>query len=402
MKYKVRHLIAHKAFQNFIILGAIAVIQLGNNMVLGKYLSKDDFGRYTFIFFNIIDVLAFVCVLGQSSSILRFFSADPINNYKWKKTFLVYSMLVLAALPIPAFLIVKLYGIQISFVGIIVAAAFLHCITTLVGAALRSKGSFNMSLLIERAAPVILGFILVVLVLTSKITLSSAVTAKFSSYLFIIPVLVYLLVRWGEGSKKINRHFFLNGLAMWELGIIVMMLTRVDGFLIVKLLTYSDMALFGIMTALMQIFGFAYVAIFNVYSQKLSQNPEMSLSGLIRKVLIAALMLSSFYLIFSDIILDILFAGKYHSGIALTSLFCLYHSVILIYAVPACYIVAKSSSTQQRWMQLVNAVSIVIRIGGIFMLARFGLKGFVVAGIASMAFRTAGSYMLIFGRRRNQ
>jgi len=40
----VKRILKHKSFQNFMIMGLIAVVQAGNNIILGRLLTKEQFG----------------------------------------------------------------------------------------------------------------------------------------------------------------------------------------------------------------------------------------------------------------------------------------------------------------------------------------------------------------------
>ncbi len=398
IKDSLKTIIKHKAAQNFIIIGIIAVFQLFNNVILGRQLEKEQFGQYSFVFNNIVGLLSIILLFGRNSSILRYFSSRDFMDYKWKKFIYRDSTLLIIPLFVAMFGIKMVYKLDWFWFWMGISSSYLMCCTNIVSALLRSKGFFTTTLLLERAHPIILAFILLALnIFFGSVNITSAAVAKIISYSIQIPIIFYMLIRWREGQAKIEKIIFKDSLALWELNLSVVVLSSIDAFFIAKILSFEELALFSIVYAIMQIYEFARIAIFQVYSQKFSQTHDNDIVLFNRILVVIVVIVSFFYLVSTNFLLELLFNGKYSINILQLILFCIYNAISLLYVLPSCYIIGQSSSKDLRFMLGVNLTSIAVKLGLILLLARFGfgLSGFLIAGIVSQSVRTLFGYYMV-------
>ena len=395
LKELVIRLLKSKIIQSFAIVGIIAVIQLVNNVILGRKLSKDDFGLYSFVFMNITQVLSVLLLFGQQSTIIRYFSSKNIEEYKWKKYLLKTLLYIIIPFFIASFVLKEFYNLNWFWFWMVILGSFFVAIRILITAFFRTVEKFNLAIFLQRSSPVIFIILLLTYYLISdKMDMSTVAILKLASFFVSVVFLIYLLTNWRSGKKEVDSEIYTGGIAFWELSITVVALTYIDSFFIVKMLDYSELALFSVVSAIMRIYEFANVSLMNIYPQRFSKSRDVDISGMIKLLLVIILGLGIFYLISADFILQILFDGKYSASFMLIVLFCIYGSVNILYVFPSSYLIGHSSKKELRQMLYVNLFSLVMKIVLIFSLIDFGLNGFLISGIISMSIRTTGGYYL--------
>jgi len=401
IKNIIKTIINHKAFQNFIIVGVIAVFQLINNVILGRGIDKDQFGQYSFVFNNIVGVLSILLLFGRNSSIIRYFSSKDFLDYRWKKYLLKDSMMIIVPLLVAMIGIKIFYKLDWFWFWMGTISSYSMCLTYTVAAFLRAKGYFTTTTLLERAHPVVLTLILSILFFKfNNINITSASIAKIISYSIQIPIILYMLIKWREGTQQIGKDIFKNNMAFWELNVSVIVLTSIDAFFIAKILSFEELALFAIAGSVFQIFDFARTALFQVYSQKFSSDDNIDVIKFNMVLIVVTILLLVFYMLSTNFILNILFHGKYTLTLTQLILFCLYSAVAFLYTLPACYVIGQSSAGDLRFMLGVNLSSIVIKIGLILLLSGYGLSGFIIAGITGQFVRTAFGYYMVVKNKK--
>lgn len=385
-----------KVMQNFFIVSIIAVFQLLNNIILGRQLEKSEFGQYSFVFNSLVGLLSILLMFGRNSSLLRYFSSKDFMDYRWKKY--IYKDSTLIIFP----LVVLMIGIKIVYkldwfwfwMGMI--STYFMCCTNIVSALLRSKQFFVSTLLLERAHPVVLTIILIVLnLIYGPVNKTTASVAKIVSFSVMIPIVFYMLFKWREGKIEIKKNVFKDSLAFWELNISVVVLTSIDAFFIVKILSFEDLALYAVVGSLLQIYEFSRISIFHVFSQKFSKENAINIVSFNKVLLFIIIIIGLFYFFSANFLLDILFNGKYQLSLNLLMLFCIYNSITFLYVLPSCFIIGQSSSKDLRLMLVVNLASIAIKVILIFLLSSFGLSGFLIASIISQLVRTVFGYYMV-------
>jgi len=394
-------IISNKAAQNFIIVGFIAVFQLTNNIILGRDLKKEEYGFYSFVFNNIAILLSILLLFGRSTSILRFFSTRDFQHYHWKKYLLKYYKLISIPLIIIMLCIKLFYNFNWYWFGMGVLSSYILCCTKMFADLLRSKEYFITTLLFERIHPVILTVILLILHFGfNSVNIKSASVAKLISFSVQIPIIIYIFINWKQGKKIIDKTIFKDSWSFWELNLSVIVLGSIDAFFIAKILNFQELALYSIMLSLLQIYEFARISIFQVYSQKFSKTNSINVKSFTQLIILIIIIITLFYLLSANFLLDILFKGKYTVTLLQLVLFCLYSSIMLIYVIPSCYLIGQSSSRDLRFMLGINISSIVIKIFFIMLLSQLGITGFLIAGITTHLFRTSAGYYMVFKNKR--
>ncbi|MDM7987080.1 MAG: hypothetical protein QUS13_07090, partial [Smithella sp.] len=219
---KIKDLILHKASQNFIIIAAVAGFQIITNVIVGRELSKDDFGKYSFVFLNVINVLSVLFLFGQPAPILRLLSMNKIEELKWKKVILLFLLTISIPLLIASYIVACYYNLGNMWFIVISVGSFFMCCTLVIGTIIRAQGNFNKAVLIERANPVLFMILLSIVYLTSDVDLFIVSVLKIISMFFGFCYLLYIIVSWKEGKNKISKNIISEGLVLWEMGLTVL------------------------------------------------------------------------------------------------------------------------------------------------------------------------------------
>ncbi len=372
-------------------------MQIVSNVLLGRGLSKDDFGKFSFIINNIIPVFSVLFVFGQTSTILRLFSSRSIYEYQWKKIFSSFLAIIFIPLAAGTWIVAYYYQLSITLSVILLVGAFLSCCMNMLAGIFRSQGRFNTAVFIERAhAAIFFIFLLYTYFVLNHNDLTTATLLKIGSFIIILPLLLYILVKWKEGPRQIKKNDVMQGLTLWEMSVSVIVLIKINAFFIVKILDYKELALYTIIASIMIIFDFARDAIFSVYSQKFAKIKSFNSKKVIMIIIIISLALSLFYMLSTNLILQILFDGKYSASLLLVFLFCVINILNFLYVIPSCYFLGQGMQLEIRKMTAINIISIVIKVIFIFVFSAYGLVGFLLAATISQGFRTVGGYYISY------
>lgn len=385
----------HKSFQNFLIMASIAVVQALNTILLGRYLSKAQFGLYGFVFLNIIYVLPYLFLIGQHTSIIRYFSSKNLEDYDWRAYLKKFFFYIIPPLILVCYGIKHYYDFGWSLFMFIVVGSLSDGFIKIISAMLRSRGKFNTAIVIERFHPLVFIMMLLGVILLGKVNFNIVMVFKVLSIAAILPLVIYYVYRWDNGEKVVDNSIFKDGIRLWEISMTMVVIERVNTFFMPKLLGYENLALYSVLIAIMQIYEFSRISLFNVYSQKFAKGERISRKKLFFLLAGIATLISVFYLLFTNILLHILFNGKYVASMGLVVLFCLLGSIKIMYVFPACFLVGSSNSSQLKTFFRFNLAGALIQITAIIMFGRFGLWMFVVIGCVAFIYRSfVGMFLL--------
>jgi len=399
-----KKIIKHPSFQNFLIMGGIAFIQAVNNIILGRYLTKEQYGQYSFVFLNVILVLSFFVLIGQNTAIVRYFSAKKLEEYNWKKyirKFYVYMIVPIIAI---SYGIKMYYGFSNTIFLYIVAGTLSWTACNLIAAFLRSRKAFNSAILLERANPIFFLVLLSILLLTHNVSFSAVLITKLLSLGMVLPVVIYFFLKWKNGEKTVENRIIKDGFRLWEIGLTMLLLSRIDTFFIPKILNFAELGLFSIMLAVMQLYDFSSSSLWNIYAQKFSENAAFRYKKVIFISCIVGVALTAFYLPTTKFILSILFKGKYNPSFSLVLLFCILGFLKHVYIVPSCFIVGHSTKQEMAIFFRLNLISLGIKFAIIavyyYFLKRCSLQVFLFSSICAYLFRICIGYGLMIKRKK--
>lgn len=380
----------------FFIIGIIALIQAFNSIVLGRILSEEDFGLYSFLFTTIVPLLSAVIILGQPISIVRFFSKYNFSDYKWKK-YLKYVSIVFTILILFSITVIGIfYNLDISNYIYLFTAVLSFSILNIIASFYRTRKKFYKAILLERIAPPVFLILLVISLLVGLSEINYILIFKTISYFLPFLIIFFFFIKNKSGKKKINKNIYSDGLLLWGIGMTMVAIAKIDGFFIVKYLDFKAIAVYSIIFLFTQIYVFASEAIWSIYSQKFSSGYKPNLINFISKIAVIAFLITIFYLTIGRYILHLLFNGKYDHGAYLILPFCIIGCLRLLYLYPSCYFIGKSSSNTLRSFLKLNVLGLVLNIIILIIFIKlFGLLGAVVSGIVIWVYRNVIGYALV-------
>ncbi|MHA1381645.1 MAG: lipopolysaccharide biosynthesis protein [Candidatus Helarchaeota archaeon] len=386
----------NKVSITFFIIGIIALIQAFNSIILGRILSEEDFGLYSFLFTTIVPLLSMIIVLGQPISIIRYFSKHNFVEYQWKK-YLKYISIGFTVLIVSSVVIIGIiYELDLNKYIYLLLSITSFSLLKIIANFYRTRKKFYKAVLLERIAPPVFLFFLIILLIISLFKISYILILKTISYLLPFLIIFFFFIKNKSGKKKINKNIYSDGLLLWGIGMTMVAVSKIDGFFIVKYIDYKAIAVYSIIFLFTQIYVFASEAIWSIYSQKFSSGYRPNLINFIAKIAIVALLISLLYLVVGKHILHLLFNGKYDHGAYLILPFCIIGCLRLLYLYPSCYLIGKSSSSTLKSFLKLNILGTILKvIFLIFFIKMLGLLGAVISGIIIWIYRNVIGYILV-------
>jgi len=381
----------------FFIIGSIAFIQAFNSIILGRILSKESFGLYSFLFSTIVPLVSSVVILGQNISVIRYFSKYNFLNFRWKSYFRNVSVISFLLISIIVLFICVSYKLSFYYSTYIFIAIFSLVMLTFAAAFLRSRKKFVLATLLESPSAPIFIILIGLSFLLNINDIKPFATLKTVSYLLPFLIAFFLfLKKERNGSREIENTIYFDGLLLWGIGLTLLAISKFDGFFIVKYIDYESIAEYSILFTFTQIYQFACGAIWSVYSQKFSSHYKPNLISFLSKICLIAISISLFYLLVGKPLLHILFNGKYDSSIYLLLPFCVIGCLRLAYLYPSCYLIGKSSSNTLKSFLALNIVGLILKLFFLITFIKYyGLLGAVLSGIIVLIYRNVVGYCLV-------
>ena len=404
MKKLLKEIYKHKTSPVFLVIGFTACIQALNTIILGRILSKEDFGLYSLLFTTVVPLVVFIVLLGQNTSVVRNFSKHNFAYFQWKQYFKKMSAIFCAFVFMLVFIVYVFYKLSVVYCIYLCIAIFSSVILFFIASFLRSRKKFVISILLERISPPIFLIFIGLFLMHNLIEIKSVIVFKTLSYFLPFLICVYLFFKMKKnGAMKINKSIYSDGFLLWGTGLTLLAIDRVDNLFIAKLIDYEAVAVYSILFTFVQIYDFAVQALWSVYAQKFSSQNKPNPLSFLPKIGIVALIISVFYLISGKPLLHFLFSGKYDDGIYLLIPFCLVGCLKLMYVYPACYLVGKSSQeTLKRFLNW-NILGVAAKIGLLAILIRyFDLLGVLLSSIVAWIYRNIVGYYLIVKDKKMQ
>lgn len=379
----------------FLILTVSAVAELLTNVMLGRALSVDMFGRFKFVV-TVATALSLSLLFGQNTAIIKVLSKDDFGRFNWKKFLLSWiglaGLIGIVAVGLIAHyyrLTYEVYFIYVAFITSIAAEYF--------SSVMRSRGSYNFSMFLSKSAAI--GFcatIAVVFCCFKGISFYKllAVYAVCSS----IPVLIgiYATRFFENGHKDFPNRIIKEGLFLFLITVSYVILGQVDQFFIAKMLGYESLAGYSVMITICRGFDLISMALWFVLMPHYAKGAMRSVKSDSLKSGVLAGGMALFYVIAGGFLLHILFKGKFDGSLYLLKFFIVIGICKVLYAIPSGIIGGRLSAKYLKIFLWASLVGIVINIlGNYFLIPIWGLSGSATATMVSWLFRVVVSYWLV-------
>jgi len=237
MKFKI----AKKVSSVFIILAVAAIAEFVNNIMLGRNLSPEIFGRFKFIN-TVILMLASLLVFGQNMTIIRVFTEDIFGKYNWKKFIrncLVIASIVGAVSCVVIAIFYKLrFELVFAFIAIIAAVG-----TDYFSALLRSREKYIYSIFISKTVSICFFFVLIFMfTLMREVGLFNLLFVYSAMFIIALFLGFHSIRKLPVGTESLPRKTIKEGLLLFLISFSFLVMSRIDQFFIARMLSYEELA----------------------------------------------------------------------------------------------------------------------------------------------------------------
>ena len=384
--------------RNVFVISALGVLGgILKNILLARELTKEELGIYSLLM-TIVGFVYPLTLLGQHNAIVRFMADKDFSEYNWPKKILqlLFVSFCLTVLAVGIFRMT--YDLKFLAMTFLLLATLGTVGTDVYASIYRAQGKYEISMVIFRILSLLLPLAIFLLLILKMVTLSN-ILILFSILYALVPLVMVNFVRQGinSGSAKIPKSVWKDGIFLWGADLSLLVIVSIDKFLIPKLITYQALGEYFAIFSITRAFDLVLRAFEMVLLPHLKKSGTVHLGSLLSWVLGSALILSAFYLLAGDTLVELVFKGKYSNSSSLIPFFCVLGTIRLLHVIP--YSVIGGLLKQHRLKQMfhINILTIFLAILlSFFLINNYGLVGAVTAGIAVWAFKTLAGFGIMF------
>lgn len=386
----------HKIGSVSVILGIAAVAELLSNVILGRLLPPDLFGRFKFIN-TVVMMLSTLLLFGQNMAIIRAFHKDNLKEYDWKKfirSCLVYSTLFAA---FGCLIVGYFYHLVIEMVFAffaVVAAVGIEYYSAL----LRSQDKYSFSMLLSKTNSVF--FFLCVALMFYVFKVFSFWGLVFVYVMIFCSTFVFggvLTGRFPSGRKAVSRQFVKEGIVLFFITFSYTVMVQIDQFFISKMLGFAKLADYVVIITVTRGFELVATALWFVMMPHYAKDHSRSVRADSIKVALVALVVCGGYLLIGQPLLHVFFKGKYDHSAYLLNFFIAAGFFRILYSIPAGIIGGRLPSNLLQLFLITCVVGIIMNLTlNFFLIPIWGLAGSAAAVLISWIFRVFSAYYVVY------
>ena len=385
----------------FLILVITAIAELLTNVILGRNLSADIFGRFKFIN-TIVVMMSSLLLLGQNMAIIRVFGKDSFGKYNWKK-FISSCLFFSAFIGILVISIISFYY-KFSKEGFFIYIAFISIVGIEYFSSLRrARGSYTYSMFLSKSASI--GFFLIVAVafyFTKNIGLYLLLFVYTAVIAFSFIASILSVKKFECGKEKVPLSVVKEGLWLFLITISFTIMVQIDQFFIAKMLNYEKLASYVVIITVTRGYDLIAAALWFVMMPQYSKDLGRSIKSDSIKAGLIGFLISIFYIFFGGILVHFLFKGLYDQSLSLLKFFIVIGFCRILYSIPSGIIGGRLSTKHLKFFLATCLIGIAINIGGnYYLIPIMGLSGSAIATMASWIFRLASAYIIIYREKNN-
>jgi len=376
-----------------------AALQIVSQTILARSLPKPDVGLVSLIL-GIVPLLSTLATLGQDSAIVRFLASAQapydVRSYLRRILLMVTPLGVVAGLAADGFY--RLAGLAAVVLVVLVVA---QSAVTIESSALRGRHRYELAMLAAWSPVIASTAILALLQVLGRLTPASALGAYLAGFAGCALALT------GAGGLKqpaglvpMPASVIRDGFFFFGLSLSFSVMVGTDKLVVGKLMTYTDLAVYATVFAVMKGFDFLFQAVNFVMMPWVSRVAVVRIARYNAAVGAVAVVAACFYVFLGDDAVRLLYGGRYDQGIYLIAPFMLSGIIKLFYAVPSSIIggrLPREALREFLWFS-VGAIAFNIAIE-IVLIRAMGLMGAALATAAAWATRYAGASLIVWRYR---
>jgi len=387
------------------LIGLGFLAQAGADIYLGRVLPKTDYGFFTLIFRDSVNLISVLALLGFDSALVRSLGEEGLGKIQWKRSLTSQMLVISGAAFFMCIFIWVLYKIPlVSFIQLTVIVVLIAALN-LGSSVLRVAGYYltaqflgsiwKIAFLVAVVFLFIVGMHSVTMI-TNGLVLSIAITTVG---------LLVLLEALPSGEKPLERSRLLrDGILFFGLSTSSLMLTKVERFFLGGLEGFKEVGSYYAVYVLT-------VTAFTILSSGISfvLFPHFARGGRLNlwkafAVLSGVTIFAVFgYLLFGAEILHLFYRGKYDSAsFLIPPLLCL-GALQLFYVIPSSYIGAKASARLLTEFLIAALFALGVNVVlSMMLIPRLSILGAAIAAISAWGVRVIAGYIYFFKVRLSE
>jgi len=378
-----------------IVLGLAAMAELLSNVILGRLLPPNLFGRFKFIN-TVVIMLSSLLLFGQNIAIIRVFNKENIKEYDWKKFIRLCLLFASLFAAVGCVIIGLVYHLmkEILFAYFAVVAAVG---TEYYSALLRSQDRYSSSMLLSKTNSIVFSVCVAMMFFVFKIFSFWGLIFVYTLIFFSSFVLGNLVTnRFPAGERAVSGRFVKEGVILFFITFSYTVMVQVDQFFISKILGFSKLADYVVVITVTRGFELVATALWFVMMPHYAKDYSRSIRSDSIKVANISFIVCVFYLFFGQSLLHILFNGRYDHSAYLLNFFISAGFLRIIYSIPAGIIGGRLPHNLLSLFFIMCLVGILLNLFlNIILIPIWGLKGAAFAVLCSWFFRVVSAYFVV-------
>jgi len=320
------------------IIGVSGIIFLSSicfflaNIILGRMLSKEDYGYFQFIR-TVTFILPSIVILGMDVSFIRFFSKKNVSKFNWFRNLLV-SIRNTSILSIPIVLfIILFYQIQF-FHGLIIYLILLFYGFLLLGnSILRVNSQYFKAQFLTSGWRIIFFLFVLFLFIINSFTRDYVIKSYFISFVIFVVFALIFLKKITKGKEEVsNKKIFGNGFLFFLITVSGIIMTQLDRFFISKILGFEALGIYvAVSVVIITIFNLTSTSIGFVLMPYLAKGKKINKKKLAIFIISITIVLSLFFLFFTQHMNHIFYNGRYDGHQNVINLFIIIGALQFLY-----------------------------------------------------------------------
>lgn len=384
----------------FLILAVAAAAELLVNVILGRNLSTDSFGRFKFIN-TVVIMVSTLLLFGQNSSIIRTLSKDDFAKYNWKKfinSCLLFSSLIAIIIVLCIGYFYKLYKEMIFvYIGLMCAIGIEYS-----SSLLRSRNSYAYAMFISKLSSIgLFAIVAVILYIVRTTDFYLILAAYVLTFLLAFSIGLASTRKFENGKEEFPISTIKAGLILFLITASFTIMTQIDQFFIAKMLNFDKLAHYTAVITIARGFDLIAMALWFVLMPHYAKDYSRSIKKDSIKVGFVGLLVTIFYFLFGTFLLHFLFKGKFDSSFHLIKYFIVIGFFRVIYSIPSGIIGGRLESKYLGVFLMTCILGMVINLAGnYYLIPILGLTGSAISTMFSWIFRVVAAYFVIILEKR--
>lgn len=372
------------------------------NVLIGRFLSKADYGYIQFIR-TITFILPIIILTGMDAAFIRYFTESDLKKYDWLRN-LTISLKNSIIFSIPIMVFIHFYYNLFWFHSILVLLILvIYSFFLLSNSILRISNQFNKAQILTSGWRIIFLISILIITLCNSVEKKLVIFLYFLSFLMLLLPAFKYLSKLPRGRIKIsNLKIFKKSYLFYFITVSGIVMTQLDRFFIGKILGFESLGVFvAVSLVIITVFNLLGTSIGYVLMPYLAKGKKINKNYLIVFVAAISIILFIFFLFFAGRINSILFQGKYDGHRSLILIFCFIGMSQFIYNFIYFSLggIGKNSDFKKFLLFIIFSIFVFI-VSAIILINKFDILGAAIATLISWVIRDLGGVYTILTRKQ--